>query len=160
MMYPKLPRRVDETAIRVNQAIGVGLLLVAWLLDSLTLVLFVALAMLAGTASPELALFQIIYRKVLLPRHLVKPRIVIDNPEPHLFAQGLGGALLALGLAALIAGYATAGWTLVWLVVALAALNLLLDFCAGCFLYYQLNRLGVPGFRHGPIHLGRCDSEH
>lgn len=155
MRYPKLPRRVDETAIRVNQAFIVGFLLVAWALNSLTLVFFVALVMLAGTASPELALFQIIYRNTLLPRRLVKRRIVIDNPEPHRFAQGLGGAMLALSLAALVTGHGTLGWTLVWLVVALALLNLLLGFCAGCFLYYRLNRLGVPGFRHSPIHLGR-----
>ena len=37
MMYPKLPRRVDETAIRVNQTFIVGFLLVAWPLNSLML---------------------------------------------------------------------------------------------------------------------------
>jgi hypothetical protein len=40
---------------------------------------------------------------------------------------------------------------LAWLVVTLAALNLFLGFCAGCFVYYQLNRLQVPGFDHRPL---------
>jgi hypothetical protein len=38
-----------------------------------------------------------------------------------------------------------------WVVVVLAALNLFLGFCAGCFVYYQLNRLGVPGFQYSPV---------
>ena len=40
---------------------------------------------------------------------LLKPRILIDNPEPHRFAQGFGGVVLALGVIALLAGAARAG---------------------------------------------------
>jgi hypothetical protein len=29
----------------------------------------------------------------------------------------------------------------------LAAANLFFGFCAGCFVYYQLGKLGVPGFQ-------------
>jgi hypothetical protein len=35
------------------------------------------------------------------------------------------------------------GWALTGVVVALAAVNLFLGFCAGCFMYYQLGRIGV-----------------
>jgi hypothetical protein len=38
------------------------------------------------------------------------------------------------------------GWSLVWVVIALANLNFWVNFCLGCWVYYQLNRLGVPGF--------------
>ena len=77
--------------------------------------------------------------------------MITDNPEPHRFAQGLGGTFVTLGWLALLAGQSVVGWALAWLVVGLAAANLFLGFCAGCFVYYQLNRRGVPGFRHSPI---------
>ena len=84
----------------------------------------------------------------------MKPDVIEDNPEPHRFAQGFGGTVLTVGVIALLVGQSLLGWALVWLVIALAALNLFLGFCAGCFVYYQLNRLGVPGFRYGPIREG------
>jgi hypothetical protein len=147
-------RQVDQTALKVNQAFIIGLLLVAFVLDSWLLAAFVGLVMLAGTFVPGLALFKQFYRHLLRPAGLVAPRIVADNPEPHRFAQGLGGAFLALAVIALLGGQPAVGWALVWLVIALAALNLGLGFCAGCFVYYQLSRRGVPGFRHSPISRG------
>ena len=36
---------------------------------------------------------------------------------------------------------------LVGIVVVLANLNFWLNFCLGCWMYYRLNRLGVPGFQ-------------
>ncbi|MGA2477407.1 MAG: DUF4395 family protein [Spirochaetia bacterium] len=41
-------------------------------------------------------------------------------------------------------------WLLTWLVIVLAAANLFLGFCAGCAVYYWLNRLQVPGFGKTP----------
>ena len=147
-------RLVDHSALRVNQAFIIGVLILAFVLGSSLLVVFVAAVMLVGTAWPKLALFQAIYRRVLKPANLVKSHVITDNPEPHRFAQGFGGTVLALSVVALVVGQAVFGWALVWLVVALAALNLFAGFCAGCFVYYQLNRLGVPGFRFRPIRAG------
>jgi hypothetical protein len=48
------------------------------------------------------------------------------------------GALAALGVGATVTG-----WLLVGVVVVLAAVNLFLDFCLGCFIYYQLARRGL-----------------
>jgi hypothetical protein len=96
-------------------------------------------------------LFKLVYFAVLKPAGIVKPDVKIDNPEPHLFAQGLGGVFLLLATLALLAQVTTVGWILSWLVVALAALNLFAGVCVGCLIYYQLNRLGVPGFTHTPI---------
>ena len=155
MTFKEPVRRVDQSAIKVNQAFIAGLLLEACFLNSLALVAFVALVMLAGAVSPDLALFRIIYRDGLRPARLMKARIVIDNPEPYRFAQGLDGVVIALGLAALMTAHATLGWTLVLSVAVMAALSLRLEFRAGCFLYYQLNRLGIPGFRHSPIRMAR-----
>jgi hypothetical protein len=108
--------------------------------------------MLLGAISPRLAPFQAIYRGVLRPAGLVRAHVVRDNPEPHRFAQGFGGTVVVVGFAALLLGLPSVGWALAWLVVLLAAANLLLGFCAGCFVYYQLNRLDVPGFRYSRQH--------
>ena len=150
MSTPK-ERKVDHSALRVNQAFIIGLSILAFLLDAVWLAAFVGLVMLLGTAVPSLALFKRIYQHFLRPSGLVKPDVIVDNPEPHLFAQGFGGVVVALAVVALLAGLPVLGWGLVWLVIALAALNLFLGFCAGCFVYYQLNKLGLPGFRVNPI---------
>lgn len=147
-------RKVDQSSLKVNQAFIIALLVLAFVLDSVWLVVFVAAVMLVGTAVPALSLFKRVYRHVLQPAGVVKPNVIIDNPEPHRFAQGFGGIVLLAAIAALFAGATTVGWALVGLVVVLAALNLFLGFCAGCFVYYQLNKLGVPGFTRGPIEQG------
>jgi len=54
--------------------------------------------------------------------------------------------VLILASVALFIGSSIIGWGLVWLVIVLAGLNLFVGFCAGCTLYYWLNRLDVPGF--------------
>lgn len=144
-------RSVDQAALRVNQAFIIGLLLLAFVLDAVWLVAFVGLVMLVGTAVPPLSLFKRIYQHLLRPARLVKADVIADNPEPHRFAQGFGGVVVVLALLALLGNAPVLGWALVGLVVLLAALNLFLGFCAGCFLYYQLNKLGVPGFIYRPI---------
>lgn len=147
-------RKVDQSALKVNQSFIIGLLIVAFVLNSVWLVAFVAGVMLLGTAVPALSLFKRIYAGILRPAGLVQPQVIIDNPEPHRFAQGFGGVVLLGALVLFLLGAATAGWALVALVVVLAGLNLFLGFCAGCFVYYQLNRLGLPGFNHSPIQPG------
>lgn len=147
-------RKVDQSSLKVNQTFIIALLLLAFVLDSTWLVIFVAAVMLVGTAVPALSLFKRVYQHVLRPAGVVKPNVIVDNPEPHRFAQGFGGVVLLGAIAALLAGAAAVGWALVGLVVLLAALNLFLGFCAGCFVYYQLHKLGVPGFSRGPIGQG------
>lgn len=144
-------RQVDQSSLRVNQAFIIGLLIPAFILDLPILVAFVATVMLLGTAVPKLALFKGIYQRVLRPAGLVNPDLKKDNPEPHRFAQGFGGFVLSLAVVSLLIGGSLFGWLLVWVVIGLAALNLFLGFCAGCFIYYQLNRLNVPGFIHSQI---------
>lgn len=144
-------RQVDQSALKVNQAFIIALLITAFVVNSWAFAAFVAAVMLVGTAVPALSLFKRVYRHGLRPLGIVKPRRIADNPEPHRFAQGFGGVVVAAGAIALISGAAAVGWALVWLVVALAAANLFLGFCAGCFLYYQLNRRGVPGFTVAPL---------
>jgi hypothetical protein len=144
--------KVDHTALRVNQACIIGLLILAFLFDQSWLVAFVAAVMLAGTLWPRAGLFKWIYARLLKPAGLLKADLKTDDPQPHLFAQGLGGLVLLVSTLALLTGVSLLGWVLVGLVVLLAALNLFLGFCAGCFLYFQLARRGIhlalPGWQN------------
>lgn len=144
-------RKVDHTALKVNQAFIIGLVVLAFVLDTVWLVAFVAVVMLLGTAVPSLSLFKRVYQHILKPTGIVSPDVIQDNPEPHRFSQGLGGLFLTGATIALLAGLPVIGWVLAWVVVVLAAINLFLGFCVGCFMYYQLNKLGIPGFKVSPI---------
>lgn len=137
------PTIVDYSALRVNQAFIIGLLLLAFLLDQPWLVVFVAAVMWVGTLAPGAGLFKLVYRHILRPLRLVRPAPKADDPKPHLFAQGVGALFLTLASAALFAGASLLGWLLAAIVVALAAVNLFLGFCLGCFIYYQLARRGI-----------------
>src|SRR5436309_9859418 len=141
-------RRVDHSALRTNQAFIITLLILAFVLNSWLLVAFVSAVMLIGTVVPSAGLFKAVYFTLLKPNGLVKPDVKIDNPEPHLFAQGVGGVVTLLATLALLAGVSLTGWALSRLVVALAALNLFGNICVGCLMYYQGNRLGLPGFTY------------
>lgn len=133
--------RFDRTALKVNQAAIIALLVLAFLLNQAWLVAAVAAVMALGTYSPELALFQRLYRDVLRPAGLLRPELHAESAAPHRFAQGLGAAVLVAASLALFAGLGALGWGLSLVVVALAAINLVFGFCAGCFLYLQLARL-------------------
>ena len=140
-------RKVDHSALRTNQVFIIGLLLIAFILDAKWLVAFVAFVMLLGTFVPKLSLFKAAYTYVLKPRGIVKPDVKDDNPEPHLFAQGVGGTFLAVATIAFVLGASFVGWVLTWIVIGLAALNLFAGICVGCLMYYWFNCLGVPGFK-------------
>jgi hypothetical protein len=137
--------RVDHSALRTNQALIILLSLLAYILDWPVLAALVALAMAVGTTLGRPG-FGFVYRYWLKPSGLIKPDVLVDNPEPHRFAQGFGAVVLVAGVAALQLGAGLLGWALVWLVIFLAALNLFAGFCAGCAVYYWMNRLHVPGF--------------
>jgi hypothetical protein len=136
------PRRVDHNALRTNQAAIVVLVVAAFLADARWLVALVGFVLALGTADPRLALFQHFYHRVL-KRRVVRPDLREEEPAPHRFAQGVGATFLLAGAIAMWAGAPVVGWVLAWLVAVLAAVNLFFGFCAGCFVYYQLTRLGV-----------------
>jgi hypothetical protein len=97
--------------------------------------------MVAGTVTPALALFQRSYRDLLKPAGLLKPDVQVEANAPHRFAQGMGGSVLLIAVAAFLAGAVALGWALSILVIVLAAVNLFFGFCAGCFVFFQIQRL-------------------
>ncbi len=147
-----MSKKVDVTAIKFNQASIVFLVLLGFLLDQPYLVLLVGLVLAGGAIWPQAGLFKLVYLKLLKPNNLLKASVIADDPAPHQFAQGVGALfLLASSAFLLLLGNGAVGWTLAWVVVILAGINLLFGFCAGCFVYYQLSRLGLMP----PVQIGR-----
>jgi hypothetical protein len=138
---------VDHSALKVNQTGIVATVLVAFVGSAayrplLVLIPLLAVVLLLGTLNPQLALFKQLYFKVLKPRGIVKPRLVRDRPEPHNFAQGLGGIFLVVSSAFLLP-LPVVGLALALLVAVLAFVNLAFNYCVGCQIYYQLGRAGL-----------------
>jgi len=135
--------KLDRSAIKFNQGSIVVLTAVAFLLNIPWLVAFTAAVMLTGTIFPKAGLFKLVYKYIAKPTGIVKPNIVEEDNSPHQFAQGLGGVFLAVSFAALTAEFAILGWILAFIVLALAFINLTVNFCLGCFIYFQLHKLGI-----------------
>ncbi len=139
--------KIDLNTLRFNQLSIVSLVLTGFVFNILFLPLFVAVVLVLGSMIPSLALFKIIYKYVVVPLGIMKPEIVEDLSAPHNFAQLLGGITLIISSILLFNGTMFLGWALSWIVIILALANLLFGFCAGCFIYYQLGRLNLPGFQ-------------
>lgn len=142
-------QKVDHSALRTNQAMIISLSLIAFILNLPWVAVLVMLVMAYGTVRRQPG-FRLVYTGLLKPRGWVKPDVINDNPEPHVFAQGFGAVVLLIGVVLLYTSVPLVGWALVWLVIALASLNLFVGFCAGCAVYYWLGKLRLPGFVKTP----------
>lgn len=140
---------VDRTALRINQMTIIVVTALAFALGTGLggpwLVLALAAALAVGVVRPAASPLRLFYQRVLRPLHLARPDLVAGDPAPHRFAQGVGAVFLGVAALALFGGAVVAGWVLAWIVVALAAVNISVGFCAGCFMYVQLERLGLFG---------------
>lgn len=144
-------RKVDHTALKTGMILTIVLLIAGFLLNSALLVAIVAVCQLAGALALPFAPYSLIYQHIVQPSGLVEPQVITDNPEPHRFSVLVGAIFNTVATVLLLAGVAVIPWVLVWIVIALANLNVWLNFCMGCWMYYQFNRLGVPGFTVSPI---------
>ena len=136
--------RVDTHLAKFGQACTVVLTGLGFLLNQPVIVAVTAAILWIAAIVPPVSPWRLIYKWVLLPLHVLRPRVVEDDPAPHRFAQGVGAIFLTASSLVLFLTHATvAGWTLDLIVFALAAINLFIGFCAGCFVYYHLGRLGL-----------------
>jgi hypothetical protein len=142
-------QKVDHSALKTNQLFIISLSILAYIFNLPVLAAFVALVMGLGSVLKTPG-FGLIYKSILKPRGWMKPDVQDDNPEPHRFSQIVGFLFMTVGSIALFLGSTVSGWTLVWIVVALASLNAFGGFCVGCAMYYWLARLNVPGFGKQP----------
>ena len=135
--------KLDRNALRFNQGTIVLFTAAAFLLQLHWLIAVVAAVMLAGTIFPSAGLFKLIYFCIAKPLGIIKPEIVEEDSAPHQFAQGLGGVFLVLSFIALQFNLDVIGWALSLIVLALALVNLTVNFCLGCYIYFQLNKSGL-----------------
>jgi len=136
---------IDQNELQVHRFFTIMVLLTAVVLDRWELVALQAvifgLTFLDLRFSPYIAL----YHYVLRPAGLVHPDPRPDHMAAHRFATMIG-LLVSLPAAYLLAtGYTFIGWALVWMIIVLAIIAFF-GWCAGCFMYYMLNRLGLKGF--------------
>lgn len=138
----------DRSVLKVNQATLMIVIVAAyaagfaWKVTVVVLPLL-AVMMLAAVASPATNLPRQLYLRILKPRHLVRPRVVQEDPAPHRFAQLVGGVFLAAASINALFRFTAVAWILGWIVVALAFLNFAFDICVGCIMYAQLVRIGL-----------------
>lgn len=144
-------RWLDQSEIRTQQALGPLLLTTAYVLDDWRLVAAQCGFFLVTVLYYQLGPYVLLYRWVLRPLGIVKADLRVDNPEPHRFATLVGFSVLAAAVYLLATGAATAGWMLVGIVALLGGIAFF-GWCAGCFFYYLINRIGTGGFfRHAPV---------
>lgn len=140
----------DHSVLKVGQVFIMSLNLLAFVLGFVLgvrgawlLVPLVGTVMALGVMSRDLNLFRQVYLKALKPAGIVKPRVHQEDPTPHVFAQGVGAAFLGFATVAFLLGLTLAGWVLSWIVIVLAFVNFAFDFCVGCQVYFQLDRMNL-----------------
>jgi hypothetical protein len=136
--------RVDAHLGKFSQGCTVLLTALAFLLTQPIITAITALILALSAIAPGISPYRLLYKGIVGPLGLLKPRVVEDDPSPHRFAQGVGTVFLAASAIVLFfTPLAALGWTLDLIVCVLAAINLTVGFCAGCFMYYHLGRLGL-----------------
>ncbi|MBR7741906.1 DUF4395 domain-containing protein [Phycicoccus sp. BSK3Z-2] len=137
------PSAVNEKAARTVAAGVVVLtaltLATGWLWMSLVLAVGFALRVAAG---PRFSPLGRLAAQVVAPR-LGEPRMVSGSPKR--FAQGVGLAVTAGASVAWALGAPVVATVLLAVLLVFAALEAGLGFCAGCWAYGHLIRLGVVG---------------
>jgi len=143
-------RKLDHNGIKFGTGSTIVLLIIAFVIDSWFLVAMVGIFQLCGGLGLSFAPYKLAYKHIIRRFDLFPAYVITDNPEPHRFSMLVGFVFNAVG-ALLLAQGLFAGWFVVLLVIALANLNFWLNFCVGCWFYYQMNRIGVPGFSVAPL---------
>jgi hypothetical protein len=136
--------RIDTRFNKFSQACVVLLTAVAFVTLQPYVVVAAAICLAVSAIAPQVGPFRLLYRYIVVPLHVMKPKMVEDDPAPHRFAQGVGAVfLIASSITLFLLPQLTVGWVLDLIVFVLAGLNLTVGFCAGCFVYYQLGRIGI-----------------
>lgn len=130
----------DRNALKVAQITLVVVLGVAYISATPWLIYAGALLLALALSAPQYAPQAFVYRAVRRIG-LIGSHIVDEDPAPHRFAQQMGFAVLLIASVAAALGWLGVAWSATLLVIALALLNIVLGFCAGCFVHAQIARL-------------------
>jgi hypothetical protein len=142
--------RIDRNLGKFSQACTVLLTALAFIFQWPIVVPIVAIIMALNTFAHQVSPYRLLYKGVVVPLGLLKPRIVEDDPNPHRFANGIGTVFLTASTIFLfLTPLKTVGWVLDLIIFVLSGINLTVGFCLGCFMYYHLGRLGwLPKVRY------------
>jgi hypothetical protein len=138
-------RTLDRNALKFNEITIITLIALAFVFELVWLVLILTGILAVAAARPQWSPLRATYQRIILSLGVVRPRVVPGDFAPRRFTQGLAAAVLGLSAVALFGGLTVVGWGLAWLVALLAGISLFGNFCAGCFLFYQLRRAGILG---------------
>ncbi len=134
--------KIDKTSLKFNQGCIVVFTSLAFLLNVHWLVAITGAVLLIDTLIPGTGLFKLTYKNIVKPLKILNQNISSESKAPHQFAQGMGGIFLLLSFILLqYSGLTFIGWAVSFIVISLAFVNLTLDFCAGCFLYFQIQKI-------------------
>lgn len=142
--------QVDHAEIKLGQILTMALSALAFVLsDPRWLIALGGIFLITALIRP-LSPFVLLYRLVIRPLNVMHSDYRLDNIQPHSFGQLIGALTAAIAFVLIHQGFIIAGWTVVWILFGLTLVSYL-GWCIGCFMYYQLNRLGLKGFfRHAP----------
>lgn len=145
-------RWLDAKDIRTGQFLVVAMVVSAYVIDRWELVAFQCGLFILGTISPKaLDIYSWFYKGILKPLGILKPDMRIDNIEAYRFANMIGIVVSGTASYLIYSGYPAVGWTMVWVMIILGSLAFL-GWCAGCFMYYMIQKLGIKGFfRHKQV---------
>jgi hypothetical protein len=147
--------RVDTHLLKFSQVCVIVLIALSFVLNLPILTAIIGLILAFSVLKPASGPFKLLYQHVFVRLRILKPHIVEDDPAPHRFAQGVGATfLLVASMIFTLTSALTVCWILAGIVVVLAAIDLFVGFCAGCFVYYHLGRKGfAPRVRYdGDFH--------
>jgi hypothetical protein len=139
--------KVDKSGIKFNQIMIVLLVSVSFILNLPLLIALTSIIMIIGSTFPDISIFRIVYLNIIKPLRILKPEIAVESNAPHLFSHAMGGIVLLISFLLLefieTNSGAIIGWSISIIVAVLAFVNITLNFCAGCFLYFQLQKMGL-----------------
>ena len=141
---------VDHAEIKLGQLIAIAISVYALLWQDVQALYVLMLLFLLGGTIRQISPVSLVYRGVVSPLNIMHSDYRLDNIQPHKFGQLVGVLTVALALALIELEYSQVGWLIVGVLILLTLVSYL-GWCIGCFMYYQLNRLGLRGFfRHTP----------
>lgn len=145
-------RWLDANEIRFGQFLVVTNVTTAYVLNRWELIAAQCCIFVLMVLSPKMTdVYKWIYHGFIKPIGLLKPDMRIDNIEAYRFANMIGIFVSGTASYLLYSGYETIGWSIVWVMISLGSLAVL-GWCAGCFVYYMLQKMGIKGFfRHSQI---------
>lgn len=136
---------VDQNELRTHQILVLIGLLTGFITNRWEWVAVQAVVFLITVLLPSYGPYVLIYKGFLKPLGLIKPDLRIDVPQAHRFAMSIGLLVTGYSSYMLFIGNSLIGWSLVWLILILGMIALA-GWCAGCFTYFMLNRIGLGGF--------------